>query len=319
MNSTSSTKIIRIYSMQKINNFLTLVRVWSLPISIFSCLLPFVFGLCEKGNFLYGILATIGVILAHMASNLADDFFDYKKIVKEFGVNFDRDALGLQKDKCLLITLGIFTINQVGFLFLLLFFIAFLIGCYIALNVGFDVIYIAVAAFILSILYSKFTYCGLGEIAIGIIFCPLLYMGIFYSMTGHYSLPLLLVSIAVMPMLVGILFNHTMLDFDFDFNHQKVTICSMLGSRQRAWQMLRVMELLPYFLILLGHLYGYLSKWFLFVWLSLPYAMCVLYIIKHVLNKKPEDFLKYFKPPMKLFVYFSMLLMVARGFTMIFS
>ena len=304
--------------MQKINKFLTLTRAWSLPISIFSCLIPFIFGWAENGHVMAGIGAAVGVVLAHLGTNLADDFFDYRKIVKEFGENFNRDELGLQKEKCILITNGDFSINQVGFLSLFLFFIAFLIGCYFAYSVGFHVIYIAIATFIMSLLYSKFTYCGLGEIAIGIIFCPLLYMGIFYVMTGHYSMPLLLVSIAVMPMLVGILFNHTMLDFDFDFNHQKVTLCSILGSRTRAWKMLCLLELLPYLLIALAVLFGYLSMWFMFTWLSLPYAICVLYLIKQVLKERPDDFFKYFNPPMKLFVFFSVLIMIAKGFTAIF-
>ena len=304
--------------MQKLNNFLTVTRAWSLPISIFSCLIPFIFGWVEKGHVLAGIGAMAGVILAHLGANLADDFFDYRKIVKEFGENFNRDELGLQKEKCLLITQGVFSHRQVGLLSLLLFFIAFLIGCYFAYTVGFDVIYIAIATFVLSLLYSKFTYCGFGEIAIGIIFCPLLYMGMYYVMTGHYSMPLLLVSIAVMPMLLGILFNHTMLDFDFDSNHRKVTLCSILGSREKAWKMLCFFELAPYLLVTAAILGGYLSKWFLFVWLSLPYAICVLYLIKQVLKQRPDDFFKYFNPPMKLFVFFSVLIMIAKGFTAIF-
>lgn len=300
--------------MQKIGNFCQLTRAWSLPISLFSCFLPFFWCVFEGGNILYGILAIIGVILAHLGANLADDFFDYKKIVKDFGINFDREKLGLQKEKCRLISDGIFTINQVGILSLILFFVAFLIGMFFAGVVGIDVIYIAIVTFILSVFYSKFTYIGLGEIVIGLIFCPLLYMGICYVMTGGYSLQLLWISFAVMPILIGVLYNHTMLDFDFDSKHNKITLCSILGSRQKAFKMLCFLELAPFFIISVLAFFNLISSYFFFVVLALPYAFCVLYLISQVLEEKPEDFFKYFKPPMKLLVFFTILLIIAKAF-----
>ena len=120
-----------------------------------------------------------------------------------------------------------------------------LVGIFFAYKVGFDVIWIAIITFILSILYSKFTYCGLGEIAIGIIFCPLLYNGIYYVMTSHYSQEIFWLSLTVMPILIGVLYNHTMLDFDFDSNHNKITLCSLLKSRQKAFKLFCLLELLP--------------------------------------------------------------------------
>lgn len=300
--------------MQKINNFLELTRAWSLPISIFSCLLPFCWAAFDGGNLLYGILAIIGVIFAHLAANLADDFFDYKKIVKDFGINFDREKLGLQSEKCRLISNGTFSINQVCIISLSLFLIAFLIGLFFTFNVGNNVIYIAVITFLLSVLYSKFTYIGLGEIVIGLIFCPLLYMGIYYVMTGEYSTQLLLISFAVMPILIGVLYNHTMLDFDFDSKHNKITLCSILGSRQKAFKLLCFFELAPFFIISFLAFFNQISSYFFFVVLALPYAFCVLYLISHVLNEKPADFFKYFKPPMKLLVFFTVLLIISKAF-----
>lgn len=304
--------------MQKINNFLELTRAWSVPISLFSCLLPFFYALFDGGNITYGIIAIFTVILVHLAANLADDYFDYKKITKEFGKDFDREKLGLQKEKCLLITKGIFTKKQVILISLSFFFIAFLVGLFFAYKVGFDVIYIAIVTFILSILYSKFTYCGLGEIAIGIIFCPLLYNGIYYVMTSHYSQEVFWLSLTVMLILIGVLYNHTMLDFDFDSNHNKITLCSLLKSRQKAFKLFCLLELLPFIIILTAIFTNHLSSWFLFSLLSIPYALCVLYLISQVLENKPEDFFKYFKPPMKLLVFFTTLLIISKAFSVYF-
>ena len=55
-------------------------RWYALPMSVFSWLVIFMYGLEEDGNFLYGILALIGICFAHLATNLFDDYNDYQKL-----------------------------------------------------------------------------------------------------------------------------------------------------------------------------------------------------------------------------------------------
>ena len=52
-------------------------RAYSLPMSIMSWSVPFVFGITDKGNILYGIIALIGIIFAHLGVNMFDDFVDF--------------------------------------------------------------------------------------------------------------------------------------------------------------------------------------------------------------------------------------------------
>ena len=63
-------------------------RIFSLPMSIFSWLIIFTFAIIDSGNFLYGFLALAGICFAHLGTNLIDDFFDYKFLIKQ--VDFDK-------------------------------------------------------------------------------------------------------------------------------------------------------------------------------------------------------------------------------------
>ena len=49
-------------------------RVYSLPMTVMSWLVIFAFGILSSGNINYGILALIGISLAHMGTNVLDDF-----------------------------------------------------------------------------------------------------------------------------------------------------------------------------------------------------------------------------------------------------
>ena len=58
--------------------WLNCARVYSLPITVLNWLVIFVFSLKSGGNALLGVVALFGIGLVHMATNLLDDYFDYK-------------------------------------------------------------------------------------------------------------------------------------------------------------------------------------------------------------------------------------------------
>ena len=59
--------------------WLIAVRAYSLPVSIMSWLVPFIFACFKNGDIKYGILSLIGIITLHMATNLFDDAIDYTR------------------------------------------------------------------------------------------------------------------------------------------------------------------------------------------------------------------------------------------------
>ena len=56
--------------------------------TIMSWLVVYVYSLFNAGNSVYGILAFIGICLAHLATNIFDDYFDYKSLIRQVG--FDK-------------------------------------------------------------------------------------------------------------------------------------------------------------------------------------------------------------------------------------
>src|SRR5574344_3016060 len=94
--------------IKKIWFILECSRVFSIQMSIFSWLVAFLYGVTQGGNIIFGILALVGIILGQLATNLFDDYMDYKELSK------DPDFLNsAQKSKCRYITDGTFTLNQV--------------------------------------------------------------------------------------------------------------------------------------------------------------------------------------------------------------
>ena len=93
--------IRRVLDASKTIQVMECARIFSLPMSILSYgFAIFVYALIDSGNVLYGILALIGICLVHLGTNLVDDYFDYKYLIKQ--VDFDKAEYlkNSQKTKC---------------------------------------------------------------------------------------------------------------------------------------------------------------------------------------------------------------------------
>ena len=68
---------------QKTIFWLKAARLYSAPITLLSWLVIFVSALKQGGNILAGIISLFGISLVHLATNLIDDYIDYKDLQKE--------------------------------------------------------------------------------------------------------------------------------------------------------------------------------------------------------------------------------------------
>ena len=57
------------------------LRVYSLPMSIMAWAIPFAYGCFHNGNVLYGTIALLGILTAHLGANL----FDLRMTQKSIG------------------------------------------------------------------------------------------------------------------------------------------------------------------------------------------------------------------------------------------
>ena len=198
-------------------------RIFSLPMTLLSWLVIFVYALNENGNILNGVIALIGIAFAHLATNLFDDYIDYKKLTENS-----------QKCKCLYIKEGKATLNDVLLVVVIYCAVAFLAGLILLFRCGLPVLWLGLVGGIITLIYAKLSQKGLSEIAVGIAFGPLLFEGVYFVMTGHFSLIVLVMSLAVVMFTVGLLYVHTLLDFEGDlYSHKKTLVCR-LGNKNRA-------------------------------------------------------------------------------------
>ena len=80
----------------------TACRGYSLPISLMSWLIPFLFGLLSGGSLFSGLIALFGIVTLHMGTNIFDDAVDYTIAKKKIEKGIQND-FNFQKGKCVYI------------------------------------------------------------------------------------------------------------------------------------------------------------------------------------------------------------------------
>ena len=277
---------LHVFIIKKISVFFTAIRGYSLPISIMSWLVPFLFALLNGGDFFYGIVSLVGIILLHAGVNVFDDVVDYIREKRAIDKGL-RQNFSFQKGKCACIFDGSLPFNKYCILSFVLFFFSLLIAIYFFMIYGLDLLPILIPTIILCLLYPILGCLGLGELIVAIVFSPLLYLGVFYVMTGVYSIDVLLISISTGLLSVAVLHNHMLLDFKLDEASRKITLCRLCKSEKRALFLLGLILFGAYLNILFGVLFFYLSPVYFLTFFSLPTAI-VLYMVMSVHIKDPN-------------------------------
>lgn len=198
-------------------------RIFSLPMAILSWLVIFVYALKNGGNILNGVIALIGISFAQLATNLFDDYIDYKNLPPNS-----------QQAKCSYIKEGKATLNDILKIVIFYLSISCLTGLFLLFRCGLPVIWLALIGGIIALLYAKLSQRGFSELAVGITFGPLLFEGVYFVMTGNFSFDVFIMSLAVVMFTIGLMYTHTVLDFEGDmYSHKKTLVCR-LGSKTKA-------------------------------------------------------------------------------------
>lgn len=270
---------------EKVVFWFNAARGYAIPIAIMSWFVPFIFGLTKGGNILYGLLALIGIVCVHLGSNLFDDVTDYylekKRIDKGLHTDFN-----FQKGKCKYILDGEATLLQTLFVSLGLFAFASIIGIYLTLMCGWQVLALILATAILCLLYPVLTYFAMGEIIVGIVFAPMLYLGTYFVMTKSFSPEIMIISISTGLLTIGLLHTHTFMDFDFDVKNNKKTLCALVKTKRNAVIAQGIIMFLAYLNIIISVIMGYLTPVMILCLLTIPtsvslYKLMMLHIDNH--------------------------------------
>ncbi len=303
---------LKSYLSGKLYIFNTLTRAYSLPISVMSWLVPFIYALFNKGNIIYGIISLIGIMILHLATNLFDDIIDYYREFSDIKKGIKAD-FNFQKGKCICILEKKLTLKQALFVNFILFFIAFIICIFFLYIAGCKLLFVVVPSVILCLLYPVLGCLGFGEIIVAVIFSPLIYSGVYYVMTMNFSLEILMLSLSTGLLCVAVLFNHSLLDYKYDTSNRKITLCSLCSSEKKALIVLLFIVLAAYLNIIFWILKGYLSIIFLLPVITLPFALKLvkemsIYIKQDKTPDNAQIFLEKFMLAQNLQKYFIIVL-----------
>ncbi len=230
----------------KTSTILECSRIFSLPMTILSWLVVFTYSLLNSGNAWYGILCLVAICFVHLGTNVLDDYFDYKTLIKQ--VDFDKKEYlkNTQKTKCRYIISGILSEGQVLGIAGIYFFIASIIGLFFYIKCGAPVIKFALAGGIIAVLYSTLSKIRLSEIAVALAYGPILFGGVNYVMTKTISWEVFVLAIPTMIMTVILLYIHTVMDFEFDLKEGHYTIANAFDSQLDSLIVLKIFIILAF-------------------------------------------------------------------------
>ena len=248
-------------------------RIFSLPMTFFSWLVIFVYSISESGNVLYGLTAFIGLAFAHLGTNLLDDYFDYKSLIKR--VDFDKTEYlkNSQKTKCRYLISGVMSESKVLLTSAIYFSVALFFGLFLYLKCGVGVLYFGLIGALIALLYPFMSRICLSEVAVALAYGPVLFGGVYYVMTGVYSSEVFLLSLPTMFMTVVLLYIHTIMDYDFDIAEGKITLANRFNSQLDSLLVLKILFVLAYSSLFLLIIFDILDWQVFFVFLTLPLAL----------------------------------------------
>ncbi len=248
-------------------------RAYSLPMTIMSWLVIFTYACFESGNILYGVLSLIGLCAAHLGTNVLDDFFDYKFLIKQVGFDKHEYLKNTQKTKCRHLISGIVSEKEILTLAGFYFALAAFIGLFFYKLCGTTVLYFAAGGGILAVLYPILSRFRLSEFAVGITYGPLLFGGVYYVMTKTISPEVFWLSLPTMFVTIILLYIHTIMDFDFDLKEGHLTVANIFDSQLDSLIVLKIFTIIAYASLVFLCILDILDWQILLVFLTIPLSV----------------------------------------------
>ncbi len=240
--------------------------------------------LTENPNWLHFALALVGLLLAHAANNMVNDYFDMQQ-----GVDTDEYAraqyaphpvlAGLISKRGLLSAIAI--VNLIDALILVFFF----------LRTGWPVLVFALLGLFISVFYVappiKLKHHGLGEPGVFIVWGPLMIGGTYLVTAGELPPPgVWLACVPYALIVTTVLIGKHIDKREADQSKGIRTLPVILGERVSLW--LNVALMMAYYLVILVLVaLGTLDVWVLLVFIALPRLGRVLKIYREPRPAEP--------------------------------
>lgn len=176
-------------------------------------------------NFLNWFIMTLGLILAHATNNLLNDYTDFVKGVDQD--NYYRSQYGPQPlVHGLLTRRGLLTYAAVTG--------ALAVACGIALILlrgGYTLLFMALGAFFVLFYTWPLKYIALGEIAVLIVWGPLMIGGGYYVVTGNWDWNVVIGSLPYALGVTGVIFGKHIDKYEMDKARRIYTLPVVIGEK----------------------------------------------------------------------------------------
>lgn len=236
-------------------------------------------------NFWYWILVTFGIVMAHATNNFLNDYTDYVRGVDED--NYYRAQYGPQPLVHGLMTkAGLLRYAAVTGL------IAILCGVtLIYLRGGYTWFLMGLGALFVLFYTFPLKYIALGEIAVLIVWGPLMIGGGYYVITGTWIWEVVVASLPYALGVTTVIFGKHIDKIDMDKSRGIHTLPVLLGEKASRYTVIGMM-VLQYLSVVYLVITGYFTPVLLIVFIALyAFRRALTMFLKPKPAEKPEDYL----------------------------
>jgi 1,4-dihydroxy-2-naphthoate octaprenyltransferase len=217
-------------------------------------------------------LTLVGASLIHLALNMTNDYFDTKLGADEVNITPTPFSGGSR-----VIQYGLLTPRQTIGMAALFYGIGVVIGLYLAVLRGFiPIMALTALGVFISVAYTappfKLAYRGLGELAVGVGFGPVIVLGSHYVQAQAFSLEAVLASIPVGILIALILYINEIPDSPYDMAAGKRTLVTRL-TKEQVLTLYRLLLAATYFMVVLPVVIGFAPPTALLALLTIPLAV----------------------------------------------
>jgi 1,4-dihydroxy-2-naphthoate octaprenyltransferase len=231
-------------------------------------------------DLLLWLLVTVGLLFAHATNNLVNDFTDHLKGVDKD--NYFRSQYGPQP-----LEHGLMTRNQVLLYIAVTGLIALAAGCaLVAMRGGATLTLLGLGAFFVLFYTWPLKYIGMGEVAVILVWGPLMVGGGYYVMTGQISWPVIFASLPVALAATTVLFGKHIDKLDADAAKGIRTMPVLLGQQRARYATLGMLTL-EYVLVVALVASGYMSWLLLAVFFAVPWYIRAVRVYWHARPTAP--------------------------------
>jgi len=236
-------------------------------------------GRAAISDVIWFLFAVFAMVLIETGKNTVNEYFDYLSGTDRF---IDEAHLTPFSGGRRVLPSGALTEKEVIVIGVICFGIAIGAGLIMVFFRTFLIFWIGVLGVVISICYTlppfKLCYRALGEVAVGLVYGPLIVLGSYTLLTRQYALTPLLLSLPICFLVMNILVINEFPDYEADLRAKKRNLVVVLG-KQRAIYLYSALFCLAYLSVVPLLLYTR-NPLFLLLLLTLPIA------VKAVLNCK---------------------------------